>query len=384
MVDFAPFKKAFSDKLSIKLKETGKVLPKDVISKMSDDFVNAIIDFKLKIAADETSMIIVKGEVAWSPSRDRLISVMSSKLDEIFKPIGGIHPGEQAAFWSQQGKVQAQLAGQNLESTIAGFLLEQIGNELNSTFTPNAYKTTTTKQENEFLDIKTIKDSVIESPLSTATNIGIWNAISKLYAQGTEGDTHVYLVDGSTSYQSVFWNTELQQLRLMQRSGEIKEIFLHTLKEDKLTEYNALIADKTTMVAAHKEQYVEQAQKLSLSGLKDTDKKAILAGTKALQEEQEQKIAKKAQGVLENANNWDMQPLADAKLKIKISGFTGDRAKLPDVKYSAVVNAADRLMGKQNPATRFRAVVQEARSKVHKEVTDELKEDIKPRGRAPQ
>jgi hypothetical protein len=393
MIDFGTFKKAFADKLSLKLEEMGKVLPSDVINKMSDDFIEAVIDFKLKVAADrqdekpkqkddvndpkkvEASMIIVKGEVAWTPSRQALIDKLASKFDEILKPIGGITPGERAAFWSQQGKVQAQRAGVNLESTVAGYLLEQIGNELTSTFTPSAYKSSPTKEE-ESLEL--------DSPLSTATNIGIWNAISKVYAQGTEGDTHVYLVDGSTSYQSVFWNTELQELRLMQQRGEIKEIYLHTLKKDKLTEYESLNADKTAMVAAHKEQYQTQVQQLSASGMREPDKEAILAGTKAVQKDREQALAQKAQKILEDPNSWEKAPLADSKLKIKTSGFTGDRTKEPDVKYSTIVDAAARWKDKINPASRFREVVKAARNEAQKKVTEELKEDVTPKSQAPQ
>ncbi len=136
------FKNDFSVNLSQKAAASGKQVSKEKIKEMADEFVAALIDFKTKVALDkdEQSMTIVKGEVTWSPSRDKLINELSSRLEEIFKPIGGINPGEQAVFWSQQGRVQAQVAGQNLENTIAGFLLEKIGNELSTTFTPNAYK----------------------------------------------------------------------------------------------------------------------------------------------------------------------------------------------------------------------------------------------------
>lgn len=376
------FKNKLSVELSQKITESGLIVTKEAIEKIANDFTDALIDFKMDIALDENNMMILKGEVAWAPSRERSINAFSTKLNEIFKPIGGITPGEKSAFWSREGKVQAQLAGENLEKTIVGFLLEKIDNELTSTFTPKAHKDLS-RGNDDFLD-KPIIQSIKESPLSIATKMGLWNAVSKLYAQGTKGDAHIYLIDGSTSAQSVFWNTELQELQLKKQHGEIKDIFLHTLKEDKLTEYRSLFAEKKTMTEKYAQEYEQQKTTLADKKIPKTAADPILASIAASQEADVQILYKKTQAILTDPTNWKQSLLNKSNLKVQTSGFTGDRSKEPDAWYSTVHAGSRRWMEaagiKIAPETTssFRAVVEQLKREAEEKAAKKAEGDPPP------
>jgi hypothetical protein len=105
------------------------------------------------------------------------------------KPVGGCGPAKRSAFFSGSELQKAiPFLGVNLGSTVPGFVLNQVEASMVETFFP-----------------KHIKGNIVE----TSGYIGLWAALSELYAKGTANDAHLFLIKGETSYQSIFWNTEL-------------------------------------------------------------------------------------------------------------------------------------------------------------------------------
>ena len=85
----------------------------------------------------------------------------------------------------------------------------------------------------------------------------------------------------------------------------------------------------------------------------------------------------KIQTFFEAPSNWQMEPLNESKFKIKTSGFTGDNKKEPDVALKTVLKASAHWKENVNPATRFRAVVKEAKQQAEKKVTQEESDQYK-------
>lgn len=54
----------------------------------------------------------------------------------------------------------------------------------------------------------------------------LWALVSRYFGMGASGDIHVYIDDGF-ALGNVFWNDELPVLRLMQRYGAVRSIFIH-------------------------------------------------------------------------------------------------------------------------------------------------------------
>ena len=54
----------------------------------------------------------------------------------------------------------------------------------------------------------------------------LWALVSRYFGMGASGDIHVYMDDGF-ALGNVFWNDELPVLRLMQRYGAVRSIFIH-------------------------------------------------------------------------------------------------------------------------------------------------------------
>ena len=57
-----------------------------------------------------------------------------------------------------------------------------------------------------------------------------WGGVSKLYAEGLQGDVHVWLPKGLTM-GSIFWNDELPMLRKLQKEERITSLWFHVRDE---------------------------------------------------------------------------------------------------------------------------------------------------------
>lgn len=264
------FKANFADKLREKIEHDGLGVRPGIEKEIAEHFVNALMEFKSKLEADFKTHQQVKGEVSWSVERQRIIADFAVNLDNVFAAIGGIKPKESSAFWSGRGVKRAEEFGVDFASTIPGFIVNQVSSALKDIFTKKAYSA----------------DGLVD----TATFIGMWEAMSKLYAEGTFADAHIFLVDGETSQQSVLWNTELHTLRQRQEQGEVSKIWIHTLSPEVLKEYQSLLKEKDALGKDHE-------------SLKLMDNKI--------------------ERLLKNENNWVKSELDDsATFKLKISGFT--------------------------------------------------------------
>ena len=184
--------------------------------------------------------------------------------------MGGIKPKDASAYWSGPAVKRAADFGTDFASTIPGFVVNEVSQSLQETFMKQAYKP--------------------DGQLDTAANLAMWDALSKLYAEGTIQDAHVFLVDGETSQQSIFWNTELETLRKRQATGQVHQIFIHSLTPEALEIYRILI-ERKKHAAPHSGEFADIE--------KDIDKH------------------------LKNQSNWSSTDLDSSKnFKLKISGFT--------------------------------------------------------------
>lgn len=218
------FKQIFADSLRAKVDSTEVYLETGGELQIADEFIHALIEFKSALANNIEARMLNKGELSWSEQREKIISDFSKKLDHVFEKVGGIKPENNSAYWSGAGVQRAKEFGLDFEKTIPGFVINKIQAALQETFTKRSY--------------------LPDGALDTATNVGMWDSMSKLYAEGTISDANVFLVDGETSQHSIFWNTELQTLRKRQQTGEVKEIFIHTLNDEPLLKYRALTEQK--------------------------------------------------------------------------------------------------------------------------------------------
>ena len=237
---------------------------------IAHQFIEALIAVKQKISEDEHSFRSIRGETSWSSSRAAIISNFAEELDRIFSPVGGIKPKDASAYWSGPAVKRAADFGTDFASTIPGFVVNEVSQSLQETFMKQAYKP--------------------DGQLDTAANLAMWDALSKLYAEGTIQDAHVFLVDGETSEQSIFWNTELETLRKRQATGQVHQIFIHSLTPEALEIYRILI-ERKKHAAPHSGEFADIE--------KDIDKH------------------------LKNQSNWSSTDLDSSKnFKLKISGFT--------------------------------------------------------------
>lgn len=264
------FSELFAQKLRAKVDQQKIPLPPGDESKIAMQFVLSLIEYKELLTNNPLMITQRKGELTWSEPRADLLQQLAKKLDQIFAPVGGIKPAESSAFWSGEALQQAVEYGLDFGHTIPGFVINQVHQSLIDIFMPKAYTQ--------------------DGQLDTAINVGMWDALSQLYAEGTLGDAHVFLVDGETSAQSIFWNSELQQLRQKQQRGDVSHIYLHTLKVDVLKKYRQLLTEKKACDPKNTTQLGAINEKISL--------------------------------LLKNKNNWSSANLdSSAEFKLKTSGF---------------------------------------------------------------
>ena len=265
------FRKIFADNLRQKITADGIFVEPDIEHDISEKFIHALVEFKEELRADFRTHQKTRGEMSWSIEREKCIADFAAKLNTIFAPIGGIKPQAASAFWSGKGVVRAAEFGTDFANTIPGFVINQVHGALHETFTKKAYT------HDDLLD--------------TATNVGMWEAMSKLYAEGTIDDAHIFLIDGETSQQSVLWSTELNTLRQRQATGEVSEIWVHTLTNEALLDYHALANQK--------------------KNIDPTDTKAL------------ESVDKKINALLKHESCWTKSQLDNSTaLKLKISGFS--------------------------------------------------------------
>ena len=192
-------------------------------TRIAEDFLKIMFAFKKRVEDDPTShlsqedanpAIYPKHEemqrVVWSESQSVLQEELKKELQKCFREIGSPMPGRASALWSGPGaKSAASSQGLELTTFVAGALLDEMDVAIKSTIVPMAY------EKNGKAD--------------TTTYMGIWNAMSKLYAENTHGDAHVFLLHGVVDDTSVFWNTELPELRKKQDEGSVTRIMIHSL-----------------------------------------------------------------------------------------------------------------------------------------------------------
>ena len=218
------FQVLFAGRLRAKADEKGVPLEPGKEEIIARQFIVALIEVKQKISEDERSFQSIRGETSWSSSRAAIISRFAETLDEIFSPVGGIKPKDASAYWSGPAVRRAADFGTDFASTIPGFVVNEVSRSLQETFMQQAYKP--------------------DGHIDTAANLAMWDAMSKIYAEGTIQDAHVFLVDGETSQQSIFWNTELETLRKRQATGQVHQIFIHSLTPEALEKYRMLVERK--------------------------------------------------------------------------------------------------------------------------------------------
>jgi hypothetical protein len=222
--DKAKFIEHFQNKLFIKLEQEGITMDAVAVRAMAEKFTNALIKFRKEIHDSPDLYKIIKGEIAWSAGRQEKVAAFSRELDDIFKSIGGIKPEKSAAFWSGAGKIRANEFGVVIGETIPGFIINEVETLLLEIFAPHTHK--------------------VGGEVDTGVDIGLWEALSQLYSEGTLGDAHIFLINGETSMQSIFWNTELFTLRLQQQKGTVGSIFVHTLTPTAFLEFKSLVQVK--------------------------------------------------------------------------------------------------------------------------------------------
>ncbi len=282
-----------------------------IISDIAKQFVDSLIQLKEKLKRDPgTHTVSPQGEIVWSENRNQIISDFALKLSKIFEPVGGLNPSEASAFWSGNGVHRAREHGTSILQTIPGFVIDKVDCALKEVFTPNAYQR---------------KDGALD----TAAHLALWAALSRLYAKGTNNDAHVFLVEGATSNQSVFWNTELQTLRERQKEGEVNKIFLHTLHQELVSFYHEFLDCK------------QQVQKVeSISPEVSERKKGLMKATE-----------RDLQTFLKDEDNWTTVELLDAD---NFSLITSGRAEeVKTVKIATLKRMASRFEHTLKQTTEF-------------------------------
>lgn len=212
----------FAEKLQQRIEEEGGQLMPEASDVKKVDFHDIAKQFMIVIKEFQSLIHInqptkIDGLITWDSKRQHIITALSVQFRTIFDPIKAIEPKAKSAFWSGLGRKGAEAFGLNLEKTIAGSMLEWSNNHLIELIAPHAFTTA---------DV-----------IDTTTMIGIWQAMSDTYAHNTTENTNVYLFNGQSNSQSVFWNVELNRLRILQQQQTIKKIFIHTLTPSALDRY---------------------------------------------------------------------------------------------------------------------------------------------------
>lgn len=221
---FTAEQETFKTLLAIELRDrltlAGLFPSRDMVDKVAANFINALIEYRAEMESNSRNYHSIQGKLTWTEEREKINEKFSSILEQIFAPIGGINPKDRAVFWSGSGVIMAREAGEEIGQTIPGFVLNQLTTSMQEVFFPRAY----TK----------------EGHLDTAANLGMWDALSRIYAKGSEADAYVCLIDGETEGTSIFWNTELNTLRQRQAQGLINNIYVLTLTPAALSQYVSL------------------------------------------------------------------------------------------------------------------------------------------------
>jgi hypothetical protein len=263
------FQALLAQRIREKVDVEGVALVEHAEDTLAENFVSLLIELKGALSQNDSNYHQIQGETAWSTERERIILNFANQLDTVFAPIGGINPGAASAYWSGEGRLRAETFGKDFGNTIPGFVINQVSTSLQDVFTPQAY--------------------TASGALDTATNIAMWDGMSRLYARNTKESAHVFLVDGETSHCSVFWNTELATLREQQAQGIVKEIVLHTLTKETLISYKELLQQEKAATNAD-------------------DKKVIREGINQL---------------LQTPSSWENVALDDSSnFRLKTSGFS--------------------------------------------------------------
>lgn len=216
--------KAFENRVADYLREEQGITDSVVVQAFSHAFASAISNYQFQVKQDSELHKVVNGEVVWTEKRSQVNQQLMQAMRYCFNRL---EPYEKESaekkswgFWSGKGKAMALHAGRALEGTKFGQLMEHFNHDINDTFFKGAYQD--------------------GHEAATAGNIGLWEAVSLNYASEVEGDAHVYWIDASPSWQSVFMNDELPMLRLLQAEGQVKDIVIHRLKPEALVCYQIL------------------------------------------------------------------------------------------------------------------------------------------------
>lgn len=249
------------------------------------------------------------------------------------------------------------MRGTNLEKTLAGFLMEKTDDLFRTVFAPNAHLKTDGSESLGDGDYK----YETQQPLASSVHIGAWNALSKSYARGAGSDAHIYLLDGMTRSQSVFWNTELIELRQKQQNNEIKDIFLHTMKDGKLEQYKLMETALKTAKDSNLREYSAQESQLHKHNMPQQDRELILKGIKEAHKSEEGKLQDKMDGLLKNPDNWTATRFDASKFKIQVT--TTNEPKAPEVSLSAVQGAASRWKKSVDSMKQYKSAMEDLRSR---------------------
>ena len=235
----------------------------------------------------------VAGETAWSPERSAIIERFSDRIGKVFEPIGGMNPGTTATFWSGPSVKGAAQTGLDFAKTLPGRVINKVEGPLIKAFAENAFK---------------------GNKLDTGLIIGLWEAMSIQYAQGSKGDVHLYLLDGITSVNSVFWNRELPKLREGQQNGLIGEIYIHTLQPQKLVLYD------------------ERKARVREEKAKDADESTL------------KKLEKQAQDVLIRPEAWTTGEKFEVSKAFALKTSGTDPSKLSTVRNKKLLEVRDKFL----------------------------------------
>lgn len=258
------------DAIFAKLAKDGRRLAPATIEQIAHDFILSYLHFREEIGRFDGAHTKHEGEIIWTEKRSELITEFAESLNLIFAPLGGFNPGDASAYWSGLGLKRAEEFGIDFAKTLPGFIINRIHPSLKSTLTSAAYHA--------------------DDDIDTSTDMGLWEAMSALYARETTGEANIFLVDGITSQYSILWNTELHTLRSLQMAGTVSNIWVHTLKPEHLTRYHSLLELKKTTT----ELWITDALDRQISRL------------------------------LKNTDNWTKEDINTSRtLGLKVSGLTG-------------------------------------------------------------
>lgn len=220
----------------------------------------AIAEFKDRILEDPLNLCrSANKSTLWTEKRHLEIKELQKFIKPYFDVINSLishdfqtSESSKNLYSSQVGRNQAAQLGPILEMTPFGKILEskEVHAALKESFGPNAFRPSPeTKQvykevngeivsidKDSAEDLRTSESMSFTIDSDTAVVIGVWEAVSSSFAQGTVEKVNIYVPFGINS-NSVVWNHELAEIR---KNHANENIFIHTLNNPE--EYHRLDA----------------------------------------------------------------------------------------------------------------------------------------------